>query len=260
MELTKITVGVVAVASGIALSITGFNVASGDAGGGTSGTDSHVSQAARAAARAVMHPLPPASHFRHRVTNRYFPLRPGTRWVYRGFGSEGGERDVVFVLSRTKTILGIKATVVRDVVRKHGRVIERTFDWYAQDRRGRVWYLGENTHAFEHGQVDDEGSWEAGVDGAKPGIVMFRHPRIGVTYWQEFYEGHAEDQGTTLDRFTVVTVAAGRFRSVRMTEDTTPLEPATTEFKFYARGVGTVLEIDASPEQGRVELIRMTRP
>ena len=145
-------------------------------------------------------------------------------------------------------------------MRKHGRLIERTFDWYAQDDAGRVWYLGENTHAYEDGQVSTEGSWQAGVDGAKPGIVMFRHPRVGVTYWQEFYRGHAEDQGTTLDLSTVVSVEAGRFRRVRMTEDTTPLEPATTEFKFYAPGIGSVLEIDASPEQGRVELVRMSRP
>jgi hypothetical protein len=205
-------------------------------------------------------PLPAPGRFARHVTNRYLPWKPGTRWVYRGFGSEGHERDVVKVLHRTKTIEGITATVVRDVVRHHDRLIERTFDWYAQDGRGRVWYLGENTHAYEHGHVDTEGSWEAGVDGARAGIVMFRHPHVGKRYWQEYYAGHAEDQGVVLDRSTKAGVIAGHFKHVRMTEDTTPLEPRTVEFKFYAPGVGVVLELDASPEQGRVELVRMVKP
>jgi hypothetical protein len=211
-------------------------------------------------ARPPLEPLPAPSHFVRHVTNRYLPWKPGNRWVYRGFGSEGHERDVVVVLARTRQIEGITATVVRDVVRRKGHLIERTFDWYAQDKRGRVWYLGENTHAFDHGQVDTEGSWEAGVDGAKPGVVMSRHPHIGQSYWQEYSAGHAEDQGKALDNSTSVSVIAGHYTKVRMTEDTTPLEPRTTEFKFYAPGVGTVFELDVSPEQGRVELVRMVKP
>lgn len=205
--------------------------------------------------------LPAASQFVRHVTNRYLPFKPGTTWVYRGSGSEAGERTVVKVLHRTKKIKGITATVVRDVVRAgNGRLVERTFDWYAQDKRGRVWYLGENSHAYDHGQVSTEGSWQTGVDGARPGIAMFAHPKVGVTYWQEFYRGHAEDQGTLLDRSTAVTVASGRYTHVRMTKDTTPLEPTVTEFKFYAPGVGVVLEIDASPELGHVELVKVTKP
>jgi hypothetical protein len=210
-------------------------------------------------ARPRIIPLPPPSRFVRLVTNPYLPWSPGTRWIYRGYGSEGHERDVVLVLERTKQIEGITATVVRDVVRRRGRLIERTFDWYAQDRRGRVWYLGENTHAFEDGQVDTEGSWEAGADGAQPGIAMFHRPVLNRRYWQEYYAGHAEDQGVLVERSTQVTVPFGRLRHVRMTEDTSPLEASVTEFKFYARGVGSVLELDVSPDQGRVELVRMTR-
>ena len=187
------------------------------------------------------------------------PLRPGMRWVYRGVGSEGGDHEIVTVLDRTKTVAGIRATVVRDVVHNGGHLTERTFDWYGQDDRGRVWYLGENTKAYEGGQVSTAGSWETGVRGARAGVVTFPHPRVGVRYWQEFLRGRAEDQGEVLDRATRVGVPAGHFRHVRMTEDTSPLEPNVVEFKFYAPGVGVVCELDASPEPGRVVLIRFDR-
>lgn len=239
-------------------------IASVAASGASAGTPSGTPRAAQtqsASDRPPIHPLPGPGHFARHVTNRYLPWKPGTRWVFRGFGSEGHQRTVVQVLHRTKNIKGITATVVRDIVRStSGRLIERTFDWYAQDDRGRVWYLGENSHAYEHGQVSTYGSWETGVDGAKPGIAMFRHPRIDVRYWQEFYRGVAEDQGTLLDRSTKTTVAAGHYTHVRMTEDTSPVEPTAIEFKFYAPKVGVVLEMDASPEQGRVELVRMVKP
>jgi hypothetical protein len=215
--------------------------------------------ATAAAIRPQVTPLPAASHFQRHVTNRYFPLSPGMRWVYRGFGSEGGDRDVVTVLGRTKPIAGIRATVVRDVVHNHGRLIERTFDWYGQDDRGRVWYLGENTKAYEGGHVSTTGSWETGVHGARPGVIMFKHPRLEVRYWQEFLRGQAEDQGQVLDLATRVGVPAGHFRHARMTEDTSPIEPHVVEFKFYAPGVGVVAEIDASPAPGRVALIKFTK-
>lgn len=220
----------------------------------------HGDRQATAAAAPRLIPLPDADHFRARVTNRYYPLAPGTRWIYRGFGSEGHERDVVVVLRRTKRIEGIDATVVRDVVRHRGRLIERTFDWFGQDRRGRVWYLGENTHAYEDGHVSTAGSWQAGVAGAHAGVVMFPHPVRGRAYWQEFDRGNAEDTGRLLASDVSVAVGGRHYDRVRMTEDTTPLEPRVEEFKFYAPGVGTVLEVDTSPEVGRVELVRVVRP
>jgi hypothetical protein len=228
--------------------------------GATGGADAATAPPAKATStlRPSLKPLPAPAHFQRHVTNRYFPLRVGMRWVYRGFGSEAGDRDVVTVLSRAKQIAGIRATVVRDVVHNHGRLIERTFDWYGQDDRGRVWYLGENTKAYGGGHVSTAGSWETRVDGARPGVIMFKHPRLEVRYWQEFLRGQAEDQGMLLDLSTRVGVPAGHFRHVRMTEETSPLEPRVAEFKFYAPGVGIVSEIDASPEQGHVALIKFT--
>ena len=250
-------VAAIAVVCAAPLAVAGVSAGSS----AVTGTAPQTAAASAAKDRPPFIPLPPPSHFQRHVTNRYFPLHVGMRWVYRGFGSEGHERDVVTVMPRTKQIVGIRATVVRDIVRSTGkgrRLIERTFDWYAQDGRGRVWYLGENTHAYEGGHVSTEGSWETGVHGARAGIIMFRHPRVGVKYWQEFLHGVAEDQGEILDRGTRAGVPFGHFRHVRMTEDTSPLEPRVAEFKFYARGVGVVLELDASPEQGRVVLTKFS--
>jgi hypothetical protein len=246
-----------------ALAIAYASVAvSGSASGSAVPASSTSARPSAATARLhpALKPLPPPSHFQRHVTNRYMPLLPGMRWVYRGFGSEGRQRDVMTVLDRTKTIKGIRATVVRDIVHERGRLIERTFDWYAQDGLGRVWYLGERTKAFEGGHVSTEGSWQTGVHRARAGVVMFKHPRVGARYWQEFLRGHAEDQGKVVDLSTKVGVPAGHFRHVRMTEDTTRLEPRIVEFKFYAPGVGVVSEVDSSPHAGHVSLIKFSKP
>lgn len=202
--------------------------------------------------------LPPPRQFVEVVDNPYSPFIPGMRWVYGGETPDGTERILVKVLGRTKVIEGIQATVVRDTVYLQGQLIEDTFDWYAQDRRGNVWYLGEATKEYENGQVvSTEGSWEAGVDGAKAGVVMFARPRLDAAYRQEYYAGHAEDQAKFLTLSTQVTTKAGRFAHVRMTEDTTALDPKVSELKFYAPGVGIVVEFDLSPEAGRTELLKM---
>ncbi len=203
--------------------------------------------------------LPAPTRFRPRVRSDYFPLRPGARWRYRGFGSEAGQTEVVTVLSRTKPILGIRATVVKDIAREDGEVIERTFDWYAQDRRGRVWYLGENTTSYDGGTSSKEGSWRAGRDCARAGVVMFPHPALHRAYRQEFLRGEAEDEGMVLDGRARVGLAAGQFRRVLVTKDFTTLEPRLLELKFYAPGVGLVLEEGVSPDQGRVELVSFRR-
>ncbi len=205
-------------------------------------------------------PFPDAGSFVEKVTNPYYPLRPGTVWVYRGHGGEKGERSVVRVLRRTKQIGGVTTTVVRDRVTSFGKLTELTYDWYAQDDQGRVWYLGENTHAYDGGQVTTEGSWKHGVDGAKAGVVMFAPGALNKPYYQEFLAGEAEDVGVLLDRSAHVHVAAGAFRKVRVTKDVTPLEPKIMELKFYAPGIGMVLELGTSPDLGRVELVRMQRP
>ncbi len=205
-------------------------------------------------------PLPPPGQFVATIDNRYLPLAPGTKWIYRG-GTHAEERIVVRVLHRTKQIEGITATVVRDTVTADRELAEDTFDWFAQDRRGNVWYLGEATKEYEDGEVvSTEGSWETGVDGAKAGIAMLGHPRVGTRYWQEFLQGEAMDIGQVLDLALKVAGPAGHFRHVLMTKDATPLEPAVLELKFYAPRIGVVRELDLNPEQGSADLIRMVKP
>jgi hypothetical protein len=204
--------------------------------------------------------LDPAD-FSTTIDNPYWPMAPGNRWVYREVDSEGGrKRGEVTVTNRTKTIMGIEARVVHDVVTEDGDLIEDTFDWYAQDADGNIWYLGEDTKEYENGNVKStEGSWEAGVDGAQAGIVMPAAPRVGLTYRQEYYAGEAEDRGEVLSLNEKADVPAGSFEHVLMTKDTTPLEPKVLEHKFYARDVGPVLAVSVSGGSDREELIRFVR-
>jgi hypothetical protein len=190
------------------------------------------------------------------IDNPYWPMAPGSRWVYRETDGDGNrQRVVVTVTDRSKTILGIDATVVHDVVSEKGEVIEDTFDWYAEDRWGNIWYMGEDTKEFEDGKVvSTEGSWEAGVDGAEAGILIPGRPEVGMAYRQEYYAGEAEDEGKILSLDEQADVPFGSFDSVLMTEDKTPLEPDVLEHKYYAQGVGPVLALDISGG-GREELL-----
>jgi hypothetical protein len=200
--------------------------------------------------------------FTTRITNPYWPMRPGSRWVYRETDSGGAkQRVVVTVTRRTKLIAnGIRARVVHDVVREDGEPVEVTDDWYAQDRAGNVWYLGEDTTEYENGEpVSKEGSFEAGVDGAQPGVIMPAHPHPGLRYRQEYYEGHAEDRARIVSRREQAGVPFGHFRRVLMTREDNPLEPRVLEFKFYARGVGPVLAVSVSGGSDREELVRFKR-
>ena len=191
------------------------------------------------------------------VDNPLFPLVPGTRYVYQG----GGETTEVTVTDDTKQILGVTAIVVRDVVSVGGEIIEDTYDWYAQDKTGDVWYLGENTKEYEDGElVSTQGSWEAGVDGAQPGIIMHAtQPALGAPYRQEYYVCVAEDWGEVVSLNESVTVSYGSFDHCLQTRDFTPLEPGVSEYKYYAPGVGLVLEVDVQ-SGARTELIEMTTP
>jgi hypothetical protein len=204
--------------------------------------------------------LDPAD-FTTTIDNPYWPMAPGSRWVYREVDAEGGKKRVeVTVTKRTKTVMGIEARVVHDVVTEGGDLVEDTYDWYAQDADGTVWYLGEDTKEFENGKVKStEGSWEAGVDGAQAGIVMPAAPRVGMKYRQEYYAGEAEDRGEILSLSEKATVPFDSFEQVLMTKDTTPLDPKVLEHKFYARGVGPVLAISLSGGSDREELVRFTR-
>jgi hypothetical protein len=178
----------------------------------------------------------------------FWPMAPGSKWTYRETDAEGAEQQVeVTVTGDTKDILGIPATVVHDIVTADGETIEDTFDWYAQDTQGNLWYLGEDTKEYENGEVvSTEGSWEAGVDGAQPGIILPADPQIGQAYRQEYYAGQAEDGAEIVSVDEQVEVPFGTFESVLETRDFTPLEPDVEERKFYARGVGPVEVVQTS--------------
>jgi hypothetical protein len=207
--------------------------------------------------------LDPAD-FTTRIDNPYWPMKPGSRWVYRETDTKGNvEKVVVVVTKQTRKIAnGITARVIVDTVTADGAPTEITRDWYAQDKRGNIWYLGEFVSNYEDGKVvNHDGSFEAGVDGAEAGIVMPANPKPGMSYRQEYYAGVAEDRGAVI---TVgqeqVQVPFGFFkRGVLMTRDLVPLEPKVQELKFYAPGVGPLLSVHTDGEGGRAELVRFTR-
>ena len=200
--------------------------------------------------------------FTTKIDNPYWPMKPGTRWVYREADSEGArQRVVVTVTERTKRIAnGIAARVVRDVVTERGRFVEVTEDWYAQDRRGNVWYLGEDTTEYVNGRpVSKAGSFEAGVNGAQAGVIMPAHPRPGLAYRQEYLKGEAEDRARIVSLREQAEAPAGHYRRVLMTRDWNPLDRKVLEFKFYARGIGPVLAVSVSGGSDREELVRLKR-
>lgn len=201
------------------------------------------------------YPLDPAD-FVDEIDNPYWPMKPGSTWVYNEIDEEGTELQVeVTVTSDTKEIAGITATVVHDVVTEDGEVVEDTLDWYAQDVDGNIWYLGEETAEYEDGEVvSTAGSWEHGVDGALAGILIPANPEIGLAYRQEYYAREAEDEGEILSLNESVEVPYGSFEGCLQTEDTTPLEPDVLEHKYYCMGVGPVLAVDVGGGGAREEL------
>lgn len=195
------------------------------------------------------------------VDNEYWPMEPGSRWTSREIDEEGNELQVVVTVStETKEIAnGITARVVRDTVTADGEVVEDTFDWYAQDADGTIWYLGEDTAEFEDGEISTTaGSFEAGVDGALPGVIMPADPVDGMRYRQEYYQGEAEDNGEILSVDEQVEVPYGHFERAVLTKDTITIEPDVQEYKLYAPGVGPVLVFGVSGGGGREELIDFT--
>ena len=198
-----------------------------------------------------------AADFTTGIDNPYWPMTPGSRWVYRESDGRGEvQRVEVTVTSRTRTIDGIEARVVHDLVTKDGEKIEDTFDWYAQDSKGNLWYLGEDTKEYENGKVTStEGSWEHGVDGAEAGIIVPAEPKQGLTYREEYYAGHAEDAAEVLGVDGKVQVPYGMFRDAMITRNYSGIEPNVEELKYYARGVGPVLELLVSGGSGRAELL-----
>jgi hypothetical protein len=202
------------------------------------GTDT-VTGGAKRAPQVYNPPVDPAN-FQTTVDNPWFPLVPGTVFSYREqVGGSTNENEVI-VTKDVKAILGVTCIVVHDKVMEKGVLKEETFDWYAQDRQGNVWYFGEATREFESGgKVSTGGSWEAGVDGALPGIIMTGKPAPGKPYRQEYYAGEAEDMGQIVAVNESVTVPYGSFTGCVRTREWSMLEPGS-EKKWYAKGIGTV--------------------
>ena len=179
-----------------------------------------------------------------RIDNPYLHFAGGRVFIYQSQTPDGLETDSVQVTNLSKSILGIAATVVHDKVYLNGSLTEDTFDWYAQDTLGNVWYLGEDSKQILNGVVvGTEGSWEAGVNGALPGIIMLAQPKVGTQYQQEFAAGVAEDNAKVVNLSAKVVVAYGPFTGCLKTEEWTPLEPGAREQKFYKAGVGLLLTV-----------------
>lgn len=202
-----------------------------------------------------------AADFTVDITNRYWPMNPGDRWVYESVDADGTAQHVeVSVLDETYTVAaGIEARVVRDVVMQDGAVFEDTRDFYAQDGDGNLWYLGEQTTEYPPGQpVSTEGSWEAGVDGGQPGIAVPADPRPGLGYRQEYLAGQAEDRAVVLSTDEKVQTPTGTYTGALLTRETTALEPDVAELKFYVPGVGQVLTLQTSGGSEREALVEVS--
>jgi len=201
-----------------------------------------------------------AASFTTVIDNPYFPLPVGAKWVYRGVRDGVSQTDRVTVTSHTKVVDGETILVVRDVAKHGTRLLEKTFDWYAQDDLGAVWYFGEDTATYgPNGQVTStEGSWTAGVDGAVRGIIMEADPQVPDGYRQEFYAGHAEDSAWVLSLDNAVTVPYGRVHHVLRTMEWSPLEPDVVDQKYYAQGIGIVKEIAVAGDQEVAKLVSFT--
>jgi hypothetical protein len=195
-------------------------------------------------------------HFVEGVNNPYFPLPRGKIYTYRNLLKDTQELNTVEVTSANKTILGVAVTVVHDqVFVADGSLGEDTFDWYAQDRDGNVWYFGEDTKTYDHGTlVTTEGSWQAGENGAKAGIIMLAHPNVGDVYKQEDAPGVVADMAKVISLDEAVSVPYGNFSNCLETTEWTPIEPGDRSHKFYARGIGIVLETSTRQGGERDEL------
>jgi hypothetical protein len=215
-----------------------------------------VASAAEAPAPSRHHPAP--SHFTHgRVTNPYYPLKPGTVLVYRGRTDGHRSRDVVLTTDRTRVIDGVTCRVLLDRLYIGGVLRERTRDFYAQTKAGTVWYFGEHTAELDRrGQVTSrEGSFLSGRDGAEAGLFMPAHPQVGDAYHQEDYPGHAEDRFVVRSRSAYVATPVVTSHHALLTAERSSLEPDVVEHKWYVRGIGDVADRSTKGESAHQELV-----
>jgi hypothetical protein len=202
-----------------------------------------------------------SSDFVRTIDNPWFPLKTGMKWISKGIKDGKPTVDHYVVTGQTKTILGVKAQVIRDRLTQNGRLVEGTWDWYAQYKQGNVWYLGENTKDFNAaGQViSTAGTWQAGVKGARPGIFMPARPKIGAGGYQEYWPGQALDHYRITSLSTSVKVPYGSFTGALATSETTALEPGVLDHKFYVTGVGQVSEQTAKGPKETSFLVSFTK-
>jgi hypothetical protein len=190
---------------------------------------------------ANYHPKIDPANFGNRITNRYFPLTPGKTYHYIGVRDGAPTKHTFAVTKQTKVVIGVRCAVISDVVTQNGSLVEKTTDWYAQDKQGNVWYFGEDTAEYQNGvATTTAGTWEAGVDKAQPGIIMPAHPKVGMAFRQEYRPGVALDQARVLSTDATTTVPAGTYRHLVVTFDKNPLDPSKKERKWFAPGIGFV--------------------
>jgi hypothetical protein len=244
----------------IALAVLAIGATSGVASSSAAAAASTSPSASKLAPiHAPYNPHIDPANFVRRVDNPLLPFTPGTRIHFKGVKEGTPQNDTEVVLHRTKRILGITTTVVRDTVTQNGKVVERTFDYYAQDKQGNVWYMGELSLERQHGRlVKASDSWQSGVRGGKPGIIMPAHPRRGDAYRQEFFPpGKALDEARVVGFRGPVTVPDGTFKRVLVTLERSPLEPQT-EKKYYAPGVGEIKEKVVKGGHEEFQLVSVT--
>jgi hypothetical protein len=252
-----------AIAAGLVLGAIGTGCGSSKKASSSQTTTVSTTAPQSASTLAPVHgtylPKIDAADFVAAVDNRYFPLKPGTAYHFKGVRGRTAQTDDAVVTHQTKQILGVRCTVVRDTVSEHGKPVERTFDWYAQDKQGNVWYMGEDAFELQHGRfAKASDSWKSGVKGAKPGIIMPANPRPGDQYRQEYYPpGQALDEARVLGTGSV-TVPYTSPRQALVTSEYSPLEPQT-EKKYYVPGLGEVAEKVVKGHHEEFKLVSVTR-
>lgn len=192
-----------------------------------------------------------------KITNQYFPLSPGTQFIFEGNRKNIPVRVELMVTRETKVVSGVATVVVREKVFEARQLVEDTLDWYAQDTSGNVWYLGQYATDYERGQIKGhEGSWEAGLNGAKPGVVMYASPQVGRAYRQEFAPKIAEDMAKVIKLNDSTCVPLKCFQgNVLVTEDWTSLDTQEVIHKYYAPGVGLIRSLTIKGEPEKIELV-----
>jgi hypothetical protein len=265
-RLRRFSARTVATALGLALVAavaSGCGSSSASSNTGSTTNASTTPTTASASTLAPIHgkysPKIDPANFVSTIDNRYFPLIPGTGFHFKGIRGTTPQTDDEVVTNRTKQILGIPSTVVRDTVSEHGKAVERTFDYYAQDKGGNVWYMGEDSLELKHGKlVKASDSWLSGVNGGKPGIIMPGNPQPGDAYRQEYYPpGQALDEAHVIGFRGPESVTYGTFNRALVTSEYSPLEPQT-EQKYYVSGVGEIKEKVVKGHHEEFKLVRIT--